>query len=42
MGNLSPSSNVELRCNECGAAVGVAQIDTLRGLLDLDCAPAYS
>jgi hypothetical protein len=29
-------SNVELRCNECGAVVGVVQIDILRGLLELD------
>ena len=25
--------NVELRCNECGAVVGVVQIDVLRDLL---------
>jgi hypothetical protein len=31
--------NVELRCNECGAVVGVVQIDVLRALLDL-AAPA--
>ena len=30
--------NVELRCNECGAVVGVIQIDVLRGLLGLDAA----
>ena len=30
--------NVELRCNECGAVVGVIQIDILRGLLGLDAA----
>jgi hypothetical protein len=29
-------SNVELRCNECGAVVGVVQIDILCGLLGLD------
>jgi hypothetical protein len=29
-------ANVELRCNECGAVVGVVQIDVLRGLLGLD------
>jgi hypothetical protein len=28
----------ELRCNECGAVVGVIQIDILRGLLE--CVPA--
>jgi hypothetical protein len=27
--------SVELRCNECGAVVGVVQIDVLRGLLGL-------
>jgi hypothetical protein len=31
-------TNVELRCNECGAVVGVVQIDVLRGLLGLDSA----
>jgi hypothetical protein len=30
--------NVELQCNECGAVVGVIQIDILKGLLGLDCA----
>ena len=30
--------NVELRCNECGAVVGVIHIDILRGLLGLDAA----
>jgi predicted RNA-binding Zn-ribbon protein involved in translation (DUF1610 family) len=30
--------NVELQCNECGAVVGVIQIDILRGLLGLDAA----
>ncbi len=29
-------SNVELSCNECGAVVGVVQIDILLGLLGLD------
>jgi len=29
-------SNVELRCNECGAVVGVVQIDVLRGMLGVD------
>jgi hypothetical protein len=33
-------TNVELRCNECGAVVGVVQIEILRGLLGLDCATA--
>jgi hypothetical protein len=28
--------NVELRCNEFGAVVGVVQIDVLRGLLGLE------
>jgi hypothetical protein len=31
-------TNVELRCNECGAVVGVVQIDILKDLLGLDCA----
>src|SRR5260370_40798094 len=31
-------SNVVLQCNECGAVVGVIQIDILKGLLGLDCA----
>jgi DNA-directed RNA polymerase subunit RPC12/RpoP len=31
-------NNVELRCNECGAVVGVVQLDILKGLLGLDCA----
>jgi DNA-directed RNA polymerase subunit RPC12/RpoP len=30
--------NVELQCNECGAVLGVIQIDVLRGLLGLDAA----
>jgi hypothetical protein len=29
-------SNVELQCNDCGAVVGVVQIDVLRELLELD------
>jgi hypothetical protein len=33
-------NNVELRCNECGAVVGVIQIDILRGLLGIECATA--
>jgi hypothetical protein len=33
-------TNVELRCNECGAVVGVVQIEILRGLLGLRCATA--
>jgi hypothetical protein len=33
-------SNVELRCNECGAVVGVIQLEILKGLLGLDCATA--
>lgn len=28
--------NVELRCNECGAGMGVIQIEILRTLLTLD------
>jgi hypothetical protein len=28
-------TNVELRCNECGAVVGVVQVDILKGLLGL-------
>jgi hypothetical protein len=31
-------SNVELRCDECGAVVGVIQVDILKGLLRLECA----
>src|SRR5260370_36424542 len=31
-------TNVELRCNECGAVVGVVQLDILKGLLGLECA----
>jgi hypothetical protein len=33
-------TNVELRCNECGAVVGVVQLDILKGLLGLECATA--
>ena len=33
-------TNVELRCNECGAVVGVVQINIMEGLLGLDCAEA--
>jgi hypothetical protein len=33
-------TNVELRCNECGAVVGVVQVDILRGFLGLECAQA--
>jgi hypothetical protein len=29
-------STVELRCSECGAVVGVVQIDILCGLLGMD------
>ena len=32
--------NVELRCNECGAVMGVIQVDILRGLVGLDQAKA--
>jgi hypothetical protein len=35
-------SNVELRCNECGAVVDEVQIEILRGLLRLDSTAAYS
>jgi hypothetical protein len=31
-------SDVELRCNECGAVVGVVQVGIMEGLLGLDCA----
>src|SRR6266849_7412295 len=31
-------SNVELRCNECEAVVGVVHLDILKGLLGLECA----
>src|SRR4029453_13546046 len=30
--------DVELRCNECGAVVGVVHLDILKGLLGLECA----
>ena len=33
-------NNVELRCDECGAVVGVVQINIMEGLLGLDCAEA--
>src|SRR6185436_10924995 len=33
-------TNVELRCNECGAVVGVVHLDILKGLLGLECATA--
>jgi len=33
-------SNVELRCNHCGAVVGVVQVGVMEGLLGLDCAEA--
>ena len=33
-------TSVELQCNECGAVVGVVQIDILRGLLGLNGAEA--
>jgi DNA-directed RNA polymerase subunit RPC12/RpoP len=29
--------DVELRCNQCGAIVGVLQVDIMAGLLGLDC-----
>ena len=32
------SGTVELRCNECGAVVGVVQVGIMEGLLGLDCA----
>lgn len=32
--------NVELRCNCCGAVVGVVQAGIMEGLLGLDCAEA--
>ena len=31
---------VELRCNVCGAVVGVVQVGIMEGLLGLDCADA--
>jgi hypothetical protein len=33
-------NDVELRCNRCGAVVGVVQINIMEGLLGLDCAEA--
>lgn len=30
-------TNVEFRCNECGAVVGVIQLDILKGLIGLEC-----
>ena len=33
-------NSVELRCNECGAVVGVVQVDILKALLGLECAQA--
>jgi hypothetical protein len=30
-------STVELRCNKCGAVVGVVQVGIMEGLLGLDC-----
>ena len=33
-------TSVELRCNECGAVVGVIQLEILKGLLGLECATA--
>jgi hypothetical protein len=32
--------DAELRCNECGAVLGVVQVDILKGLLRLDSASA--
>lgn len=29
-------TNVELRCNECGAVLGGVQVDILKGLLGID------
>jgi phage FluMu protein Com len=34
------NSDVELRCNKCGAVVGVVQVGIMEGLLGLDCATA--
>jgi hypothetical protein len=31
-------TNVELRCNKCGAVVGLVQTGIMEGLLGLDCA----
>jgi len=33
-------SDVELRCNQCGATVGVVQVNIMEGLLGLDCTEA--
>jgi DNA-directed RNA polymerase subunit RPC12/RpoP len=33
-------TSVELQCNECGAVVGVVQLDILKVLLGLECATA--
>jgi hypothetical protein len=33
-------STVELRCNKCGAVVGVVQVGIMEGLLGLDCPEA--
>ena len=33
-------SDVELRCDKCGAVVGVVQVGIMEGLLGLDCATA--
>jgi hypothetical protein len=33
-------SNVELRCDTCGAVVGVVQVGIMEGLLGLDCGEA--
>jgi hypothetical protein len=33
-------TNVELRCNECGAVLGVVQVDILKSLLGIDAASA--
>jgi len=35
-------SNVELRCNQCGATVGVLQVNVMEGLLGLDCEEALA
>jgi hypothetical protein len=33
-------TSVELRCDKCGAVVGVVQVGIMEGLLGLDCAGA--
>jgi hypothetical protein len=33
-------TNVELRCDKCGAVVGVVQVGIMEGLLGLDCEEA--